>query len=62
MYVTEINVDKVYFALGGKKESTPLPTPPPAPSANNASAAAAQQLNREPTAAEYAETDDDYPF
>lgn len=62
VYVTEITVDKVYFALGGKKESAPLPTPPPAPSANNTPVAAAQQLNREPTAAEYAETDDDYPF
>lgn len=63
VYVTEITVDKVYFALGGKKESAPLPTPPPELSAaTQSNAASSTASNPLGSPADFAATDDDYPF
>lgn len=69
--VYEVNADRLSFT-GEKSSDTSTaskgyyPDEPPVPAAisqqNAGPAAQTQQVSHEPTAAEYAETDDDYPF
>ena len=57
VYITEIVVDKAYFGASSEKKNSndppPIPAPAPVPSKPYPDA---------PSASDFAETDDDYPF